>query len=144
MNLGRYEARACRDGLEHALKTWRGPIAVIDGALSDELKWPSYHPLSKALANALRRAKRAGQLSHRQWGCDMDVGSGTATAVMIRKRLILKDDKVTLTGAWVGNADDQGCVNAAAEVLRRAGIATIIHESAFCEADQNEEEDDEE
>lgn len=142
MNLGRYDARAKRDGLVTRINGWRGPIAIIDGALSDELRWPQYEDLGRSIANALRRAKRKGELSTRVWGCDMDIGSGAATRRLIASGQLGSDDEVILTGAWASESDS-GCVNAAARALEGAGIKHDTDDSAFFEEDADDDEDDE-
>lgn len=143
MNLGRYEARPLRDYLAAAVNAWRGPVLVIDGCLSDELREPAYEHLGRAIKNALRRAKYAKLPAKREWGCD-DCGPGSsgATEALIKQRLIATGDHVVLTGAWATRGETWGCVNGAANVLDAAGISNEFHDSAFYELEDEDEDED--
>lgn len=139
-NLGRYEASGEREYLATFLERWDGPVIVIDGGLSDEL--PDYPTLNAALLSALARAKDAGQASMRVYGCDEEERrhQAAATRRLIKRGVLRADVPVRLTGAWVGgdSADDTGCVNSVAKVLREAGIPWRIDDSAIRELDGDE------
>lgn len=144
-NLGRYEARGLREYLTQTVTEWRGPVLVIDGCLSDELKWPSYEPLGRAIKNALRRAKSAQLPSKREWGCD-DCGPGSSGAMeaLLKAGLVTPDDHVVLTGAWATRGKEWGCVNGAANVLDAHSISNEFHDSAFYEIEDDEDEEEDE
>src|SRR5690606_22893648 len=77
-NLGRYDARAGRDGLLLDLAAAEGDLFVIDGALSDELE--SYPMFARAIDDALAAARTRGDRAERIMGSDDDEFDQVAAA----------------------------------------------------------------
>lgn len=130
-NLGKYDARACRDGIVHELNAWTGGIIVIDGNLSDELK--SYPMFNQALDGAIDRARAAGLISTRIKGDPEEAFTqGDAAASLIESlNLQPATHRIKLTGAWFDPDEDTGCINDVEEVFSSRGFSTDVLDSAF-------------
>lgn len=149
MNLGRYDARACRDGLVALLDRHTGPILVVDGELSDELEgdFGSYASLGKAIRDAVARCSAAGHVARRVWGPDDEDPHFTEVLPPIFADLSAehRDRTFVLCGAW-HDAELGGCVDAVEKIVVAAGLRARQDE-AFdinmgTEPDDDEEMDD--
>lgn len=132
LNLGRFDARAARDGLAYDLASWNGHIAVIDGDLSDEL--PDYQTLDRALTGALARNASSGFKSRRIDGdaaADFDQAAA-ASALVTDLGLSPQSHMIKLTGAWThGEDSDSGCVDDVYRALAADGFSVEILDCAF-------------
>lgn len=140
-NIGKNLAKSYRDMIINDLKKWNDHFVVIDGSLSDELAhFPMYQ---RALDGALERAKAAGKIAHREWGCD-DQGPGASGAMeeVIRKFDMKPDEwKINFTGAWTSRGAGHGCVDGAYDAAQSLGFKNLdILDSAI---DEEPYEDDE-
>ena len=136
-NLGRFDARAGREGLIREFDNWNGGIIILSGALDDEL--PSYPSLNTALNGALDRAKATGKVALR-------VKAHDPTQATVIKRL-LKSEKnrgseYIITGAWHYD-NDGGCVGDTYKAIRSLGLKATISEMALSDDDDVEDDDEE-
>lgn len=134
-NLGYDIAAIARGELVNALDAWRGPVVVIDGALSDEL--PRYCEFHRAIAEALDRAGAEGR---RVMACDADgetyLGAPRAIEAL---RLDPARDAIVVTGCWFDPDGPDGCVNAVAEGFAAAGFEIRIDaESAVADPNSHD------
>lgn len=132
-NLGPAEAGRAREVLAEDLDAWTGPIAVIDGDLSAELRQRSYRDLGTALEGALERAAEGGHRSLRMRGDNEEEFDQAAAAEAIVADLQLAGGgwRVELTGAWFDPERRDGCVNSVAQVLEGAGVPYLLRDSAI-------------
>lgn len=132
LNLGRYDARAARDGLSSELARWNGHIAVIDGDLSDDLS--DYPIFNRGITDALARNASAGFKSRRIDGyaaADFDQVAAAA-ALVADLGLSPQANPIKLTGAWThGEESDSGCIDDVYSTLAAAGFSVDILDSAF-------------
>lgn len=131
MNLGKFDARASRDGLISELTGWSGHIAVIDGDFSDELL--SYPVLNEALLGAISRNASAGYRTKR---IDGDAASefdqaAAATQIIGDFRLSPAYHAIKLTGAWLEKVHEDGCIDDVFDVMTKAGFSVDVLDSAF-------------
>lgn len=144
-NLGKSIAGAGRDGIVLDLAASSGDVVVIDGHFSDEI--PHYAGLSKALDEALERARERGDLSIRILGDDSEDFNQVEAAkqVIVEHGLSPEAHAVSLTGAWFDHDGDEGCVNSVLEVFRERGFSATVLDGAMSLGDGQEpdEEDDE-
>ena len=148
MNLGRYDAQACRDGLIALLERHSGPILVVDGELSDELEgdFGSYGRLGKAIRDAVERAAASGYHAQRIYGPDDEDPHFTDILPPVFADLAPVHGQRTfvLCGAW---HDDElgGCVDAVEKIVTAAGLK-VRQDEAFDinmgEPDKDLDEDD--
>lgn len=145
-SLGKLQAGAVRDGVIMELDAHEGPIVVIDGSFSDELR---HDRLGVRIEAALERSSEAGHLAMRIWGDDggtapyegwsaapcpswvgkvqFDCQVDAATAV---SGILPKTRGIVVTGAWVDG--DTGCVVSVERALRAAlGEAASIRISEY-------------
>lgn len=131
MNLGKSDARASREGLVSELARWVGPIAVIDGDFSHEL--PFYPVLNEALLGAISRNAGSGFQTRR---IDGDAASDFDQAAAAKKlvvdfQLSPADHAIKLTGAWLEEVHEDGCVDDVFNTLTEAGFSVDVLDSAF-------------
>jgi hypothetical protein len=132
LNLGHYDARAGREGLISELNNWNGPVAVIDGDLSDEL--PSYPVFNDSLLQAIARNSKAGFLCMRIRGDAEEEFDQACAAKRIAARLELSpaNHTIRLTGAWShGEENDDGCVDHVYRTLTDIGYSVDILDSTL-------------
>lgn len=146
-NLGKYEARAAREGLAIEINGWKGGIIVIDGGLSEDL--PYYSQLDSAIKGALARAEQKGLPAVRVMGDDdSDYNQVVAIRDVVRNLgLTPSSTQFDITGAWYDPSGRSGCVNSVAEELHRLGFTFLIGDGALeldFFADEDEDDDDEE
>lgn len=133
-SLGKYEARAQRDGVYSELRAHTGPFIVIDGSLSDEIDATGTSLISDTIA----RCKAAGYPAYRLWGDDgseepfdgWTSGEGapdfcifehqTDAGAMLAK-ILDKEFIVEVTGAWASYSGEEGCVNSVIDEFHAAG-----------------------
>lgn len=143
MNLGRYDARAVRDGIITELDGWTGPIVVIDGALSDELE--QYSTLGIAIDAAVLRAQSSGLTGMRIMGDDdSDFNQVSAIRKIVADGVLgATEHSPKITGAWYHpDEDDFGCVNSVYDALVGLGFLPDVLDSAARLEDDYDEEDD--
>lgn len=140
--LGRYGARASRDGLIIELNGWRGHILVADGELSDEIS--SYPTYSMALERALSQAARDKLVAKRIFACDNQTPNWPSKVAKTVKALKLPPETpIVVSGAWHCPGEAYGCVNASASALKRAGFSQVrISDYAAIDPGTGEEEED--
>lgn len=126
-NIGRFEARAARDALVTALKTWHGGVLVIDGELSDEL--PDFPALNGAIDVALSQARDRGHTSLRVVGDDPDQVKRISEFVK-KGGSAVREFQYEVTGAWYHPEDGSGCVGSVITQLQKMGCKARVHESA--------------
>lgn len=141
-NLGSDPARDARMWLCTEIDAWQGGILVIDGSNSDEL--PSYPTLDGALSRALDRAKAAGLLSERVFGCDdVPPHQDEAVRTTVANGWIRPDQGViTVTGCWFDPSDESGCVNGVMDTLEELGFSVTAGEHAVTVQDHDDPDDD--
>lgn len=142
-NLGRYEARAGRDGLKMDLDLWKGGVLVIDGVLSQDLE---YFPVfDAAIKGALARAAVAGFVSERRYGSDdQDEDQAVAARAFLDEVPLPAGTRVTLTGAWYYPDGKHGCVNDVMDVFEARGFSCDVSDNAMTLADDFDEGIDDE
>src|SRR5690606_34274136 len=127
MNLGYDEADEARAGLMQELWDWQGPMAVIDGDLSDELTGmrPAHCDLGQALSDALASAKADGHLAQRIRGDDNEAfNQEDAIASLVEEHgWDPRCQRFTVTGAWFHPQDGSGCVGSVRDVLANRGFS---------------------
>jgi hypothetical protein len=140
--LGRYDARASRDGLIIELNHWTGHILVVDGELSDEI--PMYMTYSRALEGALHRAKNAGLIAGRIFACDnLTPNWPPKVAKAVKAMKLQPDNPIVVTGAWHCPGENFGCVNASERALVKAGFTQVrISDYAVIDPGTGEDEED--
>jgi hypothetical protein len=140
--LGRYDARASRDGLIIELERWTGHILVVDGELSDEI--PQYMTYARALDGALHRAKNAGLFSSRIFACDNLTPNWPPKVAKAVKALKLPaETPIVVSGAWHCPGEKFGCVNATDRALKRTGFINVrISDYAVIDPGTGEDEED--
>jgi len=131
MNLGKSDACASREGLISELTRWNGSIAVIDGDFSDEL--PFYPVLNEALLGSLSRNASAG---HRTTRIDGDAASDFDQAAAAKRlvedfQLSPADHAIKLTGAWLEEVHEDGCIDDVFDTLTGVGFSVDVLDSAF-------------
>ena len=159
MHLGDREAASVRENVFSEVSDHEGAFVVIDGALSDELRQEQ----NLLIADALERAKASGHEALRVWGDDageepfedwpgfsqddhdLHIYQGQQEAARnLAGRL--PAGEVILTGAWVDDEFDSGCVRSVERALRGelgAAAKITISETAArmpCAQDDNAEE----
>lgn len=143
MNLGKYDARAARDGLVLDIGSVDGDLLVIDGSLSDEL---AAHPLfDAAIRDALTDARARGHVGRRVRGSDDEDYDQTHAArdYIAGEMLSPETHHIRLTGAWYDHDGDQGCINSVLEVFEAAGFSVAVMDNAISLDDSAPELDDE-
>lgn len=126
-NIGRTEANLAREALVMDMKSHEGPVVVVDGELSDELK--HYPNLDKALREVIEVQENTGFLCSRIVADDNTEGDWPEdVAQHVASRF--KPQKVNITGAWYYPDDSGGCVNAVYDALNAKGYLCEILESA--------------
>lgn len=140
-NIGKFEARAYRDGIVSELNSWVGPVLIVDGELSDEL--PHYPVLNAAIDSALSRADASGFGSGRIYACAMNTPDWPQkVASAVSKLKVSRDTSIGLTGAWYSPNGGDGCVNHTHAALSEAGYTSIdILDSVVPEPDEDPDEE---
>ncbi len=145
-NLGVAEGRKIRAGLVCELDAWDGDVCVIDGSLSEELKFRKYSALNFAISRLLDRNLAAGHRAERRFGCATEVFDHRDVAhELIDERELGPDvTEVTLTGAWYDPLDraGAGCINDVRKVFMEAGFAVAIGPAAAQVAPDYDPEED--
>lgn len=135
-NLGYNAASIARGDLANALDAWRGPVVVIDGALSDEL--PHYSEFYRAIAGALDRAGADGR---RVMACDDDGETHLGAARAIEAlRLDPTRDTIVVTGCWFDPWGEFGCVNSVVEGFKQRGFEVRIDKESAVHVAEEEDE----
>ncbi|PZR93465.1 MAG: hypothetical protein DI537_10105 [Stutzerimonas stutzeri] len=131
LTIGRSDARASREGLISELRKWSGDIAVIDGEFSDEL--PLYPVLNEALVGAISRNTNAGYKAARVEGDAADEfdQAAAATALIQKFGLSPHSHSIKLTGAWLEQVHEDGCIDDVFDVMTAAGFSVDVLDSAF-------------
>lgn len=132
-NLGKADARACRDALAYELASCNAGLIVIDGELSCELS--CYPVFQAAIDSALARAKAAGHVADRIMGNDPHQVLLPRQLQQIRDLLqhaggALQEHSFTVSGAWYHPEDGSGCVGAVIKKLRQLGCRAEVSEAA--------------
>ncbi|EHP90405.1 hypothetical protein [Methylorubrum extorquens] len=135
-NLGEAEAALGREALAEDLDAWTGPVAVIDGDLSSELRRRNYRDLGTAVEGMLERAAGAGHRSVRMRGDAEEEfdQAAAAAAIVADMQLAAGGWQVEVTGAWHDPDQLDGCVNSVVEVIERAGVPCVVRASALRQA----------
>lgn len=130
-NLGKYEARAGREGLVHDMEATDGDVFVIDGSLSVEL--PEHPGLDGAIAKALADAAARGDRQARIMGSDDEEFNqcDAARELISRYSLLPERHSIVLTGAWYDPDDEEGCVNSVYDVFSEAGFSVDVSDNAL-------------
>lgn len=133
-NLGEAEASSARDTLADDLDSWTGPVAVIDGDLSSELRRRAYRDLGMSLEMLLKRTADGGRRSLRIRGDAEEAFDqvAAAQAIVADFQLAAGGWQVEVTGAWYEPGHLDGCVNSVVEVLEQVGISCVVRPSALC------------
>lgn len=127
-NIGCMAASESRAKLVRELDAWVGPVVVIDGGLSNELK--DYPALDNALDQALARAKATGLMSLRMVGDDPEQNDRIREVIEGMVPAQKRDAVFSVTGAWYDSADGGGCVGGVHTVLLAMGCNSSVSESA--------------
>lgn len=146
MNLGRDNASEQRVWLQLAIDQWDGPVAVIDGELSDELDGFRHEwcELGRAIDRCLDRARQQGLPGIRIMGCDNSSFGPAAAAAQIASTLGLTADcDISLTGAWYHSSDGSGCVGAVKDALEELGLSSTLVDPVDMDADGLDHDEDE-
>lgn len=139
-HLGRFQARAGRDGLVLEANGWRGGVIVIDGALSDEL--PRYPAWNAAINGCLTRAKAQGLVSLRVFACDDETPNWPGVfAKAVAALRVPKKSSFEVSGAWYCPDDSAGCVNAAYDALTAMGYHADVSDYAIVDPDGDADEE---
>ena len=131
-NLGEAAADAARARLSRAIEEWDGPLAVVDGELSDELL--AYTDLDRTIRDALTRAGRRGA---RVKACDAAGETHLAAGrVVDALQLDPARDAMVVTGCWFDPKDGWGCVNEVARGFREMGFEARVDETSAVAQDE--------
>ena len=123
-NIGKNKARLKRFQLTQDLTQWSGDILVVDGELSDELgRYPEY---KQAIEGALNRAEKGQRI----FACAMNTPGWPNLVAKAIKVLATPDTSISITGAWLHNTDEEGCVNMVEKTMKALGYTPTILESA--------------
>ncbi len=137
-NLGAGPAENARWLIADDLLNWRGPVAVVDGFLSDEI--PRYPTLRDAIREALAQA---GDRGVRVKACDSLGHTHLAAGRVVRKmRLDPSVTAIALTGAWHDPEGGDGCVTDVHRGFTRLGFKADVLSSAARLDDDPEEDHD--
>lgn len=110
------------------IRAHEGPVVVVDGDLSDELKY--YPDLDKAICETLERQEKLGFSCSRIIADDNTEGSWPED-VALHVKSQFKPQKINITGAWYYPDDSGGCVNAVCAALNDKGYLCEVLESAL-------------
>ena len=127
-NLGGIATEA-RKLLINDIAHWHHGMIVIDGELSDELLYPPYQPLHRAINMALARAQDLKLTSIRQYGHDPDQVQ-VIQQVIRELGLPPENARFFLTGAWLHSRDGGGCVGSVHQVLCEMNFCAVVRDSA--------------
>ena len=112
--------------LAQRLRTWNGPLIVVDSDLSDEIA--ARPDLHDAIEGALDRGRAQGHHVARVPCMDEDEDWVRPSADAV---LLSGVTSAIVTGAWYHPEDDGGCVNAVYDELRSRGMAVDVDDSAI-------------
>lgn len=146
MNLGFDNASEQRGFLQMAIEAWDGPVAVIDGALSEELDSfkREWRELGNAITDALDRARHQGLPAIRLDGDDESEFNQEDAARQIAKTMGLTAQcNINVTGAWYHSSDGSGCVGSVKDTLEEMGLSVNLLDPVDLDAsDGLDDEDD--
>lgn len=152
--------RECRSSIYAEVERHEGAFVVIDGDLSDNLEDLGY---DAKIAAALTRAADAGYLALRVFGCDdalepfegweghRPAGYGGSIAFRSQQEAaaafahLLPEQDIILTGAWVDEENNEGCVVSVGDAIREVlgdKVRIAISDAAAHVLSEDEDEDD--